>query len=326
MNQPADRRPFAKLLDITRQFDFRDHRIAHQLDAKGRHELELPPGFPFIVSLFHFRAGEITHRLTWHQRLELLLPLDGPLSERMGDCVEELLPGDILVVDHLQPHQVVDRPGLDTRAVVISFLPECVFTPGSPPADSAFLIPFHRGPEGRPHVLRAASPLAGLAHEATANLVASFFNHRDFHREAGCKAWLLVLLHGLIQEFRGAAPARQGLLRRQQWAVRLKPVFDHVRNHYADRLSVAEAAAMCGMSSSVFGRVFKQVGGMTLVTYLHHVRMAHAVELLEQTADPIAEIASRLGFSDQSHFNRRFRKTFGRTPSQHRVGPSHGRR
>ena len=164
MNQPADRRPFAKLLDITRRLEFRPHRITHLLDARGRHELELPAGFPFIVSLFHFRAGEITPRLTWHQRLELLVPLDGPLSERMGDRLAELLPGDVLVVDHLQPHQVVDQPGLDTRAIVISFLPECVFTPGSPPADSAFLIPFHRGPEGRPHVLRAASPQAGLLH------------------------------------------------------------------------------------------------------------------------------------------------------------------
>jgi len=43
-------------------------------------------------------------------------------------------------------------------------------------------------------------------------------------------------------------------------------------------------------------------------------------------APKFAYFSQWLGFSDQSHFNRRFRKTFGRTPSQHRVGPSHGRR
>ena len=59
---------------------------------------------------------------------------------------------------------------------------------------------------------------------------------------------------------------------------------------------------------------------MTLGSYLNQVRMTHAVELLEGTGDTIAAIAFRLGFSDQSHFDRRFRRTFGRTPSEHRAG------
>jgi AraC-like DNA-binding protein len=73
------------------------------------------------------------------------------------------------------------------------------------------------------------------------------------------------------------------------------------------------------MSKAVFGRAFKEASGMTLGRYLNHVRMTHAVESLEESRASIAEIASRLGFSDQSHFDRRFRQTFGRTPSQHRA-------
>jgi len=308
------------LLTIAGRLRFRPHRIMHLLDAKGRHELELPAGFPFAVSLFHFRAGEITERLTWHQRLELLIPLDGLLCERMGEQVVELQAGDLLVVDHLKPHQVVDRPGLNTRAVVISFLPECIFTPGSTPTDYAFLIPFHRKVEGKPHVLRAGSPQAAVVHEATARLVACHFDKRDFHRDAGCKAWLLVLLHGLIREFQSSALERGDVLRRQAQAARLQPLFDHVRAHYTNRVSVQTAARMCSLSRTQFGRVFKQVSSMTLSGYLNQVRMTHAVELLEETRDSIAEIALRLGFSDQSHFDRRFRRTFGRTPSQHRAG------
>ena len=311
---------FRNLLTIAGRLKFRPHRITHQLDAKGRHELELPEGFPFVVSLFHFRAGAITPRLTWHQRLELLVPLDGPLSERMGEAVVDLQAGDALVVDHLKPHQVVDAPGLDTRALVISFLPECVFTPGSPPTDYAFLLPFHRKVEGPRRVLRAGSARAGEAHEAIARLSSGYFDQRKHHREAGCKAWLLVLLSVLIQEFRGAEIDRAGLLKRQEQEARLKPVFDHVREHYSDRISLCAAAKMCGMSDGTFGRVFKEVSGMTLGSYLNHVRMTHAVELLEESRESIAGIASRLGFSDQSHFDRRFRRTFGRTPSEHRAG------
>ncbi len=320
MPESQNSSPFVKLLAVAGRLKFRPHRINHLLDDKGRHELKLPESFPFVVSLFQLRAGAITPRLTWHQRLELLVPLDGPLRERMGELMVDLLPGDVLVVDHLKPHQVVDDPGLNTRVLVLSFLPECVFTPGSPPTDYAFLLPFHRKVEGQPRVLRSSSVHSGEAHDAVRRLLECYFERRGFHREAGCKAWLLVLLNLLIQEFRASTLERVELLRRQEQVARLKPVFDHVREHYARRVSLEAAARMCGMSKAVFGRAFKTAAGMALGGYLNQVRMTHAMELLGETRESIAGIASRLGFSDQSHFDRRFRRKFGCTPSQHRAG------
>lgn len=310
---------FQKLLAIASQLNFRTHRIAHLLDAKGRHELKLPREFPFAIKLFQLRHGAITQRLTWHERLELLMPLDGPLRERMGDLVVDLQPGDLLVVDHLKPHQAVDTPGLNTRALVISFQQECVFTPGCPLTDHAFLIPFFRKVEGRPQLLRASSSRAAEVHDALGRLLESYFDRRGFHREAGCKAWLLVLLSVLIQEFRYSALERVELLRRQQQVTRLKPVFELVREQFAARVPLGAAAALCGMSKAVFGRLFKEASGMTLGSYLNHVRMAHSVELLEETHDSIAEISLRLGFSDQSHFCRHFHRSLGCSPGQYRA-------
>jgi len=140
----------------------------------------------------------------------------------------------------------------------------------------------------------------------------NFRSHRIAHL-------LDVLLNVLIQELRDSALERVELLRRQRQAGRLKPVFDHVREQYATRVSLGRAAALCGMSKAVLGRVFKAASGMTLGSYLHHVRMTHAVELLEETGDSIAEISLRLGFSDQSHFCRHFHRTFGRSSGQYRA-------
>jgi len=119
-----------------------------------------------------------------------------------------LQPGDVLVVDHLKPHQAVDIPGLNTRALIISFLSDCIFTPGSPPIDYAFLIPFHRKVEGSPHVLRAKSRPIAVAHEVIRQLLTSIFARRKLHSEAGCKAWLLVLLNVLIRGFGNSALKR----------------------------------------------------------------------------------------------------------------------
>jgi AraC-like DNA-binding protein len=310
---------FRRLLTVAGRLKFLPHRITHLLNSKGRHDCKLPAAFPFTVSLFYHREGAVTRRLTWHERLELLMPLDGPMRERMGELVVDLQPGDVLVMDHLKPHQVVDVPGLDTRAVVVTFRPECVFTPGAPPAEYAFLLPFFRKVEGRPQVLRANSPRAGEAHNAIGRLLELHFERPGLNRQAGCKAWLLVLLHALIEEFQSSALERVEILRRQEQIARLKPLFDHVREHYADPIPLHKAAALCGTSKAVLGREFKRASGMTLGNYLNQIRMRHAVELLEETSKPIAAIALQLGFSDQSHFDRRFRQTFGWTPSQHRA-------
>jgi AraC-like DNA-binding protein len=234
-----------------------------------------------------------------------------------------LQPGDVLVVDHLKPHQAVDTPGLNTRCLVISFLQECVFSPGSPVTDHAFLLPFFKKVEGRPQLLRTRSTRAGEAHDALRHLLECYFDRGRVHREAGCKAWLLVLLNVLIQEFRGFALDRVELLRRQEQAARLKPVFDRVREQYAERISLSDAAGLCGMSKAVFGRVFKAASGMTLGSYLNHVRMTHAVELLEESRHSIAEISLQLGFSDQSHFCRQFHRSLGRSPGHYRAGLAH---
>jgi AraC-like DNA-binding protein len=72
------------------------------------------------------------------------------------------------------------------------------------------------------------------------------------------------------------------------------------------------------MNPGQFMKTFKQVAGMTLVAYLNHVRLANAAQLLRETDRAIADIASATGFSDQSYFDKRFKRAFGRTPKEFR--------
>ncbi len=67
-------------------------------------------------------------------------------------------------------------------------------------------------------------------------------------------------------------------------------------------------------------KVFKQAAGMTLVAYLNHVRLSKAARMLIETDRSIAEIASASGFSDQSYFDKRFKRALGRTPKEFRTG------
>ena len=59
--------------------------------------------------------------------------------------------------------------------------------------------------------------------------------------------------------------------------------------------------------------------GMTPYQYLLSARMRRAALELVSSRRPVLPIALDSGFSDLSTFNRRFRATFGVTPTQYRA-------
>lgn len=293
---------------------FEPHDIAAHLDARGHYEVALTPEFPLSIKLFRYTSKRHTRGGTWHERLELFIPLDGPVKFRMGDQTVALAAGDLLVVDNLKVHHVEDFPGFDTRVIVVSFQPEFVYSLGSPSGDYTFLLPFYSKLDRRPHVLRAGDQ-ASAAYAALTELLHAYFTHdeRQFV-QAGSKAFLLPLLYHLARQFRASDMLKWEFMRHQQRSLRLKKLFDHIQAHYAEKLSVGDAARLVAMSPAAFMKAFKQVAGMTLVSYLNHVRLARSARLLRETDRSIADIAAEMGFADQSYFNRRFHAAFGSAP------------
>lgn len=81
------------------------------------------------------------------------------------------------------------------------------------------------------------------------------------------------------------------------------------------RLTVAEMAATVGLSESWFGNVFKQTTGTTPLQWQLERRIDLAKKLLMDSDLTIADIAVQLGFSDQAHLTKAFRRIAGETPA-----------
>lgn len=100
---------------------------------------------------------------------------------------------------------------------------------------------------------------------------------------------------------------------------RLRQVTEYIHQHSAQNPSLMIMAEMVHMSPYYFSRLFKQSTGLTPHQYLLKCRTNQAKRLLKSTNLLIADIAVQVGFVDQSHLNRHFKRHFGVSPSQLRA-------
>jgi len=82
--------------------------------------------------------------------------------------------------------------------------------------------------------------------------------------------------------------------------------------------TLADLAAMTGVSRFQLLRSFVRETGVTPHAYLLQRRVGLAKPLLA-SGHSLAAVAYQLGFADQSHFTRAFRRQFGVTPGQYRA-------
>jgi AraC-like DNA-binding protein/mannose-6-phosphate isomerase-like protein (cupin superfamily) len=312
------------MICIPHEVRFEAFRISHLVDAKGRYSLELNPTFPLSINAFDFPCME-GYPLNWHERLEIFVPVEGQGQFRMGDKLVPFHAGDVLVVENMKLHGLAEFRGDSRKAVSISFLPELAYNPGSPICDLSLLIPFYACSTPEPRRLRNRDPMASRVHAAMNRLIQFYFGDRENTDHAGCHVHLLEMLYWLSRSFPLAGIEHEEYLRRQQRRRRLTKLFEYIQVHYADPIPVEQGAEMTAMSVSRFMRFFKEIAGMTFVSYLTHVRLTAAVDLLRHTELSIGEIASAAGFPDQSYFGRVFRNSFGTTPTKFRGAGKSGR-
>lgn len=93
----------------------------------------------------------------------------------------------------------------------------------------------------------------------------------------------------------------------------------YIKAHYAEQtLGAAALSQEFRISTSYLSRIFKADMGISVVDYIHNVRISAAKELLQETACTLDEIALKVGFSNRWVFMRVFKKLEGMTPGEFR--------
>ncbi len=105
----------------------------------------------------------------------------------------------------------------------------------------------------------------------------------------------------------------------------LQQVIDYIHSHldsaptlHERDLSLAKLASIINISPAYFASLFKQSMGIAPHQYVIQQRVEQAKFLLSKTDLTLADIASKVGFSSQSHLTQQFKRLTGITPKQFR--------
>ncbi|MBL8699161.1 MAG: helix-turn-helix transcriptional regulator [Alphaproteobacteria bacterium] len=89
-----------------------------------------------------------------------------------------------------------------------------------------------------------------------------------------------------------------------------------IEANFCERITLRDIQAATGTNPYKLIRAFRRRLGMTPYAFIIDRRITRGTELIEQ-GEPTARVAAELGFVDQSHFTRYFKRRHGAPPRQY---------
>jgi AraC-like DNA-binding protein len=245
--------------------------------------------FPMPIQGFSHRYGGATHALHVY---------DYAAAMRLCGSEIQLRPGDL----------TISPAGEETRYDLVRPGQHwCIHFHPAAQAGEPISIPVHLA-------LGALKPRVVDAIQRIAGLMAAPTEEAAFSRPAASAALLELLLslaaHAARSGHRERAPKARGAAEHAAALLDASP---------ADPPAAGEIARRVGLSPNWLSRAFRARYGTTMARYVLSSRMTMAQHLLRTTDLPVGNIARSLGFHDVQHFNKRFRRVAGCSPSSFRL-------
>jgi AraC family transcriptional regulator len=99
----------------------------------------------------------------------------------------------------------------------------------------------------------------------------------------------------------------------------LRKAQEFLHENFTEPFCLSEIAAAAGVHPAHLAREFRRRYRTTLGAYVRKLRVEAACRAISATDAPLSEVAASLGFSDQSHMGRHFKRLTGLTPAQYRA-------
>ena len=100
-------------------------------------------------------------------------------------------------------------------------------------------------------------------------------------------------------------------------------ILSYLNYNLAHRLTVPQICTDNLISKSCLQALFHQKVQMGVIAYFHHLKIAHAKQLLRTSNLNYTQIADALSYSSAAHFSKQFKHVTGMTPTEYNASIKH---
>lgn len=99
-------------------------------------------------------------------------------------------------------------------------------------------------------------------------------------------------------------------------------VLAYLHEHYREQISLDTLAECACCSAGYISRSFKKYMGLSVLNYVHKIRIEKSIVLLEQGIS-VKEAAERVGYQNLNHYYKYFKEYTGETPAKYTIRAIH---
>jgi len=271
---------------------------------------------PFLIEVNSSSPNQRDELAHWHNSIELIEVLDGNYSCHVDNKTFIAQKGDLCIINKGRIHRILDN----SREIQKNCIKKSFFFNPDDIIDNSELY------------TKYVEPL----------LEAHAFSHMQLHSHKGIGQEIFRLIDEIEVLSKNQSDAHEleilGLLymliRRLYLAYELKKkelneefnsnthlqrrMTNYIYEHFGEKLSLDDIANSGNISRSTCIRLFNEYTGKSPIDFLNSYRLEVSSQLLNDKKRRITDIAQECGFTQQSYYNRMFRKEFGLTPNEYR--------
>jgi len=154
----------------------------------------------------------------------------------------------------------------------------------------------------------------GEGTQALINRLFNVFTQNDSERDLAIEFGIAELISRLARQKGYQAFLDDNQINPEQSGIHA--MVQHLRSNLDQPLDISSLSKLGCMSRSKLFSAFKDVLGCTPAEFLHKLRLDQAVIELRK-GKSVTQVGFELGYSNPSHFCKRFQQRFGKTPSQY---------
>lgn len=267
-------------------------------------------GSSFSFSKYVENANSKAHLWHYHPEIELVYINGGSGKRQVGSHVSYYNDGDLILIGSNLPHcGFTNEQTGNKNETVIQMKPDFL-------GNDFFEISEMKNIRNLFDQAKAGIAFGGTTKKTIGLKIEAMEGQSQFEKLLS----MLSILNDLelSEEFKVLNAEGFSMELQMQDNDRINTVFNYVKDHFQEAITLEEVAVLVSMTVPSFCRYFKKITHKTFTKFVNDYRLVHASKLLAEKPISITEICYESGYNNFSYFNKSFKEFTGKSASQYR--------